>query len=254
MEEYIDEYGVRFSVDKKTLIRCPQDLCGDYAIPEGTITIGDNAFTGCNQLKSVTIPSSVALLGAGAFNRCTELEDVKISSEHIEEITSTCFRYCSKLRKILLPRSVLRIGQYAFSSSGLEFIAIPDRILEIGYGAFYLCKNLQLVQFPPLRINISEFAFHGCNKLNFKSLQIIEENTVRSIHSTETTEYPSKINKDFAQENDIDDAPVIEEDTSDNMPTSSEDEPHRITAEFLLRSRGKKRAKGTITDENLSLF
>ena len=32
---YTDEYGVEYSDDKKTLVKCPSDFQGEYVIPDG---------------------------------------------------------------------------------------------------------------------------------------------------------------------------------------------------------------------------
>ena len=42
----------------------------EYAIPDGTLSIGESAFAGCNSLTSITIPDSVTSIGEDAFSRC----------------------------------------------------------------------------------------------------------------------------------------------------------------------------------------
>ena len=47
-----DEYGVLFSMDKKTLIKAKPSLeLRSYSIPDGTEIIGENAFNSCSSLK-----------------------------------------------------------------------------------------------------------------------------------------------------------------------------------------------------------
>ena len=41
---YIDKYGVEFSDDRKTLVKCPQDYQGYYEIPDGVRCIEDFVF------------------------------------------------------------------------------------------------------------------------------------------------------------------------------------------------------------------
>ena len=172
MANSIDKYGVSFRDDGKTLFRCPQNFRGDYIIPEGTISIASNAFGSCTELTSVVIPASVEYIGDGAFNRCSELKSVVILTEHLNEIASSCFRYCSQLREIHIPLGIKKIGSYAFSFSGLSSIVLPETVSDIEYGAFYLCENLSFVQFPNHPLNISQFAFHGCAKLDGNISQI----------------------------------------------------------------------------------
>ena len=42
----------------------------DLVIPDGVTGIGFEAFSGCENLRSVTIPDSVTKIGAYAFNNC----------------------------------------------------------------------------------------------------------------------------------------------------------------------------------------
>ena len=41
---YFDKYGVEYSDDKKTIIRCPETLTGEYTILEGVSKIEIFAF------------------------------------------------------------------------------------------------------------------------------------------------------------------------------------------------------------------
>ena len=41
---YIDEYGIQYSDDKKTLIKVPEDYEGEIVIMEGVTDIAPNAF------------------------------------------------------------------------------------------------------------------------------------------------------------------------------------------------------------------
>ncbi|MCF0195865.1 MAG: leucine-rich repeat domain-containing protein, partial [Bacteroidaceae bacterium] len=68
-DTWIDEYGVRYSKDRKRLLKVNCEL-KDYDIKKGTLVICDKAFSGCNSLRSITIPSSVTSIGEEAFSRC----------------------------------------------------------------------------------------------------------------------------------------------------------------------------------------
>ncbi len=41
---YIDQYGVKFSDDRKALVRCPKNFKGGYVIPDGVTYIRNMAF------------------------------------------------------------------------------------------------------------------------------------------------------------------------------------------------------------------
>ena len=64
---YFDKYGVEFSDDRKTLIKCPEDFQGEYIVPEETETInGDFAgvleFTAKAHFDDVKLPEDIPLL------------------------------------------------------------------------------------------------------------------------------------------------------------------------------------------------
>ena len=124
--EWVDEYGVKYSADRKKLIDAPESLYGNYRVLDSTIVICDNAFSGCRNLKEIILPSSVTRIGSKAIVRCTNLQ------------------------KIILPSSVTNIGNYAFAGcANLKEIILPSSITSIGNGIFSSCSNLQ-------RINVAE--------------------------------------------------------------------------------------------------
>lgn len=84
---YIDKYGVEFSDDRKTLIYCPEDMQGEYIIPEGVKTIGRRAFASCVNLFSIDL------------------------GDDVEEIEDEAFKYCKNLRKIRFGINLKKIGK-----------------------------------------------------------------------------------------------------------------------------------------------
>ena len=115
---YFDKYGVEFTDDRKTLVRCPNEYEGEYDIPDGVIYIGEKAFVGCRNVSSIKIPTSVTAIGEYAFCLCDQLHSIEI------------------------PTSVTYIGKYAFRESGLSSTIIPDSVVELGVCTFGDCKNL----------------------------------------------------------------------------------------------------------------
>ncbi|MDE6669686.1 MAG: leucine-rich repeat protein, partial [Muribaculaceae bacterium] len=74
-----DEYGVVYSKDGKRLLKCKNWKLTEYTIKAGTTIIGDEAFSECETLKSVSIPSSVTAIGANPFIGCHNLQ-INLSS------------------------------------------------------------------------------------------------------------------------------------------------------------------------------
>lgn len=71
--------------------------------------------------------------------------------------------YMSKLNgKIDLPMSVKSIGAYAFTKTACTDFFLPDRVTEIGEGAFESCYNFRTLNLPRDLKKIGPRAFKGC--------------------------------------------------------------------------------------------
>ena len=68
-------------------------LSGACTIPEGTKTIGSQAFYGCSGITSLKVASSVKLIGSGAFAGCTGLTGTVTIPEGCE-VADDAFANC----------------------------------------------------------------------------------------------------------------------------------------------------------------
>ncbi len=176
--------------------------CKNSVIPaDGSVTsIGDNAFSGCTGLTSITIPEGVTSIGNYAFSGCSGLTSITVASGNtkyhsagnclIETATGTlvlgcknsvipadgsvtsigdeAFYDCDSLTTITIPDSVTSIGEYAFlHCSNLTSITIPASVTSIGYNAFRSCSQLTTVTLGANSklTSIGTSAFHFCSKL-----------------------------------------------------------------------------------------
>ncbi|MDE6523550.1 MAG: leucine-rich repeat protein [Muribaculaceae bacterium] len=76
---YEDEFI--YGPEKKEILFAPSEIQGTYIVPETVITIGDRAFSRCENLKSVEIGRSLGTIKKHAFSRCKNLMSLKIYSE-----------------------------------------------------------------------------------------------------------------------------------------------------------------------------
>ncbi|MBE6791081.1 MAG: leucine-rich repeat domain-containing protein [Ruminococcaceae bacterium] len=135
------------------------------SIPDSCYDIGMNAFAGCTGLKSITVPDSVRSIGYGAFRNCTGLESIDIS-ENLTEISGHLFENCEKLNKTELPDKLTKIGAYAFNGcKALQSIIIPEGVKEIGSYAFNNCKALKSIFIPESVSSVGENTFRGCESI-----------------------------------------------------------------------------------------
>lgn len=137
----------------------------------GVTTIGDYAFANFTTLLSVSLPDGLTCIGKNAFRGCDNLYDINFQ-ESITEIGEWSFSgtFLPNIdlpsnRHIELPSSLESIGKCAFCGSGLESIVIPDKIIEIPYGAFSECAHLSSIILPQNLTIVGEEAFSQCNSL-----------------------------------------------------------------------------------------
>ena len=164
---YADTYLVE-TVDK---------TLSSYKIKEGTRFIGTSAFSGCNNLTSVTIPNSVPTIGQKTFYGCSSLTSITIPNS-VTSVGESAFYGCSSLTSITIPNNVTSIGKSAFCKcSSLTSASIPNGVTTIGAAAFEDCTSLTSVTIPNNVTSIGQFAFYGCSSLT----SITIPNSVTSI-------------------------------------------------------------------------
>ena len=166
---------------------------GNVVIPEAitfegmtysVTSIGDNAFSSCSGLTSVTIPNSVTSIGNSAFTDCASLTSVIIPNS-VTSIGNSAFRYCTGLTSVTIPNSVTSIGKYAFyNCSGLTSVTIPNSVTSIGYGAFGGCSGLTSVTVD--KNNGTYDSRDNCNA-------IIETSTNKLIVGCKNTTIPNSV-------------------------------------------------------------
>ena len=142
----------------------------DIVIPETieyegvvcTVTsIGEKAFKGNANIKSVNIPKTVNTIGSQAFYECSALEVINLP-ENLIAISDHCFYGCYSLSEIVIPQNVKTIGEWAFyNCSNLKALSIPASLSYIGNVAFGNCNNLNSVYITDLaswfKISFSDF-------------------------------------------------------------------------------------------------
>ena len=199
--EWYDEYGVKYSADRKKLIRAPERLYGNYRVLDGTVVICDNAFCWCKNLQEITLPPRATSIGDRAFIGCRNLQRINVAESNkfyktidgvlytkdlktiirypqgkdnesfviplgVTNIGIYSFRGCSNLRKITLFSSVTSIEDEAFyTCENLREITIPSSVISIGNKAFSWCVNLKEITLPSSVISIGNEAFYTCENL-----------------------------------------------------------------------------------------
>lgn len=137
MKTIIDEYGVTYTKDRKTLVKGNSAL-EEYTVPEGTEVIGNDAWGKMDKLKNINLP------------------------EGLVEIESLVFSGCMGLTTIQLPSTLKEIGSYAFEFTMLRYIIIPEGITVLRNDVFGECFGLNTVVLPSTLESIEHYAFCSC--------------------------------------------------------------------------------------------
>lgn len=161
-----------------------------------------------SSLTSVIIPDTVTIIKSHAFSGCDNLKYLSIG-KNVEEIGESAFSWCNSLKSIQIPNSVKKIGSNAFDShpnvridvnlpkhlrnyfseespyygerpividyENKIFVSlnsdfegdyvVPEGITKISRNAFYGCTKLTSVSIPDSVVEIGESAFKYCSNL-----------------------------------------------------------------------------------------
>ena len=175
----------------------------EVVIPEGAEYIGQSAFQGCKNLKTLHLPKSIKNIESNAFADC-DIEEINF--ENIEYIgggafsgsnlknadlsnlkgayvelgvleegllATDVFAQCEKLENVILSEAITVIDGWAFREcENLTKVEMPS-VIDIWGMAFYQCSNLSDVDLSNVQ-TIGEAAFYGCSNLSDVDLSNVQ--------------------------------------------------------------------------------
>ena len=159
--ETVTNNGTEYSVTKIGKSAFKGSIVTSVSMPESITSIGQYAFSGCQNLETVALPESLTALGSNAFYSCKLLKTIKIPSG-VTAIPSSCFYECSSLESVAIPEGVTTIGSEAFQSCNLNALTLPESLEKIGIYAFSGNQSLKSVNIPAKVKTIESNAFHNC--------------------------------------------------------------------------------------------
>ena len=215
------------------------EYSGNVVIPESIVyqgntysvtSIGNSAFSYCNNLTSVTIPNSIKSINYRAFYECSSLSSIEIPQsvtfiadqafygtawynnqpDGLVYIGNFAYKYKGEMpsnTNITIEDGTLGIVAYAFSGySDLTSVNIPNSVISINSYAFHECSGLKSITIPNSVTSIGNWAFSGCSNLMTITSEITTPFTIGDILSSnkysQTTLIVPKNTKDNYQATD----------------------------------------------------
>lgn len=194
---YASVDGVLFSEDLTELVAYPCGLGGEYVIP-GTVTaLGENVFTSCLNLISVSVGAAVLDMPMWSLSYCRDLQAIEVHEDNpnyadvdgvlfnksltellqypsgkpgeymipdgVTDLRDWCMAYAQNLTAVIIADSVVRIGEGAISDCPLlVVVAIPENVSSLGDWMFDECPALaEIIVDPtnPIRASVDGVLF-----------------------------------------------------------------------------------------------
>lgn len=115
--------------------------------------IAENAVSGWDYLKSVTLPDTLKTIGDLGFAHCELLEQISLP-EGLTSIGANAFYNCASIEQFNLPDSVESIGNYAFGEcASLETVSLSKSLSTVGNWVFASCNSLINLTISPENAN-----------------------------------------------------------------------------------------------------
>ncbi len=169
-------------------------------IPNTILTIGSNAFAGCDNVHTLSVPflggqrgsgeglsyffSGSSLLqvfvtddtaiGSNAFANCAGLKKIALQGNKLETIGNKAFYKCTGLVDLELPEGLTSLGSYACAECiSLTTLTLPEGLKTVDRYAFQNCTGLEEVTIPKSVTGMGEAAFQGCINLTALTMPFI---------------------------------------------------------------------------------
>ena len=149
------------------------------SVPELCKEVESSAIYNCKNLSSIHIGKSLEKFESMNGNLCPILKTITVDASNANFASTDGVLYSKDMSVLYkypagktessfeIPSSVKIIDDYAFSSTSLENITMPDGLEAINTGAFDRCKGLLSIEIPQTVKEIGMFAFQNCAKITY---------------------------------------------------------------------------------------
>lgn len=192
------EYTILPATERIGVAAFNKSILTTVILPDSLLEIGNRAFESSSSLLELNIPKNVYKIEEEPVYFCVDLERVtvdenntnfkvhnealysydgetlyffpaandKITHFEILPTTKTIMKsalYNAKfVEEITIPEGVKEIPSYAFASSGITTVNLPNSLTSIDTHAFFNCNHLEKIIIPSSVTNINTNAFYQC--------------------------------------------------------------------------------------------
>lgn len=197
------------------------DCLTDVALPHGLESIGDYAFAGCSALPALVLPATVTSVGTGAFMRCTALESISVEpSSKLTALGDIVLMDCPALQTVDLGTALTTVGERALAGTGLrsldltahrelnsigdwamvlspvEQVKMPERLAQLGTGAFLYDTQLVGIDMGRKLSKLSDYLLAGTSltgTLTLPPVETVGDYTLYNVSSLPEVELPATL-------------------------------------------------------------
>jgi len=145
-------------------------------IPDSVTTIGENAFYGFGNLKTVTLEQNENAVGASTASVATGLKSIEKAA-----FNST------GLKEFVIPNTVETLGWWVFANSALVSVEIPGSITHMDPEVFINCYNLTNLTIGSGLLTLDPGQFLNCTNLKNITTHTLNDSVVSAIRSLANT-------------------------------------------------------------------
>lgn len=158
---YYSDDGVLYQ--DKVLKAFPEGKTTEYVIPDWVEEIDSDAFGQNTSLTKITLGQNLRNINDYAFYECVGLKDIDMMNA--TRIGVGAFYGCLGLEYLVIPESVIEIDDCAFDEcNNILSISMVDGLQRIGEQAFEDCWKLKSITFPNTLVSIGGWTFYRCSQ------------------------------------------------------------------------------------------
>ena len=169
LPERLDSHPVT-AIAHEAFLDC--DGITSLVIPEGYLSMEEDAVVRCANLRSVSLPASMTSIEASQFTGCPKMTTIRMADGNPEYyvLDNVLFRRRDHLlvryaqgksgSSYIVPKGTRALAAGSFEGNiRIEQVTLPESVSSIGRGAFYQCEHLSSINFPKDLTEIQELAF-----------------------------------------------------------------------------------------------